>query len=475
MRVALALPLEAEQRLADTAGYHGHEVLVRCSGGDELAVRLPQLPVELVVVQASLEHLTPRLVETADALGVRMLVVADDDEQQRNATRAGIVDAVRGPAEWALLDGDSGEVRAVDAADPFATDQHAADPFATDRASGVFGAPESSDAAPASVAPVASGVPASAPLASAPLASAPLAQAPFAQARRRGTVVAVWGPHGAPGRTSLAIALAAEFAAAGLRTVLADADTHAASVAPSLGLLDEAPGFAAACRLAGMGGLDEAQLERLAVTPRGLRHPFRVLTGIGRSARWPELGPERVAGAIAAMRRWCEVLVVDVAASLEQDDGLASDLAAPRRNAATLEVVRAADHVVAVASADPVGIPRFLRDHAELLDLVEAAPERVTVVVNKLRQGTIGLNPAGQVRQTLARFGGIQHPVFVPWDSAAFDAALLGARPLADAAPRSPARVAVRELAERLVPAGAGADAGARRRRGRGGDERRLA
>ncbi|MGN6274169.1 MAG: AAA family ATPase [Protaetiibacter sp.] len=340
MRVALALPLDAEQRLADAAAYHGHEVLIRCSGGDELAVRMPQLPVELVVVQATLEHLTPRLVETADALGVRMLVVADGDAEQHHAVRAGIVDVVRGPASWALLDP--------------GTQVHV-NP----------GEEEPEDDAPGPV-------------------------TPLAEARRPGKVIAVWGPHGAPGRTSLAIALAAEFAAAGLRTVLADADTHAASVAPALGLLDEAPGFAAACRLAGIGGLDENQLERLAVTPRGLRHPFRVLTGIGRSARWPELGPERVAGAISAARRWCEVLVVDVAASLEQDDGLASDLAAPRRNAAGIEVLRSADRVVAVASADPVGIPRFLRDHAELLDLVASDPERVAVVVNgRVRSGSI--------------------------------------------------------------------------------------
>lgn len=419
MRVALALPLDAEQHLADTAGYHGHEVLIRCSGGDELAVRLPQLAVELVVVQATPQHLTSRLVETADALGIRMLVVADDDEQNRHAARAGIVDAVGGPAGWGLLEGET--------APPAPPAEH-------------------EQAAPALA---------------------------LAQPRHTATVVAVWGPHGAPGRTSLAIALAAEFAAAGLRTVLTDADTHAASVAPALGLLDEAPGFAAACRLAGIGGLDDAQLERLAVTPRGLRHPFRVLTGIGRPARWPELGPERVAGAISAIRQWCDVLVVDVAASLEQDDELASDLAAPRRNAAGVEALRTADRIVAVASADPVGIPRFLRDHAELLDLVQPDPEGVTVVVNKLRQGAIGLNPTGQVRQTLARFGGIERPTFVPWDAAAFDAALLGARPLADAAPRSPARAAVRELAATLVPTGA--EAGARRRRARGADERRLA
>src|SRR5690606_14857341 len=105
VRVALAVPLEAERHLVDSAHFHGHEVLVRCSGGDELAARLPQLDVELVVVQSTPEHLTKRLVEAADALGVRMFVVADDEQQHRHAARIGILDPVGGPADWVLLEG----------------------------------------------------------------------------------------------------------------------------------------------------------------------------------------------------------------------------------------------------------------------------------------------------------------------------------------------------------------------------------
>ncbi|HXR44539.1 MAG TPA: regulator, partial [Pseudolysinimonas sp.] len=72
-----------------------------------------------------------------------------------------------------------------------------------------------------------------------------------------------------------------------------------------------------------------------------------------------------------------------------------------------------------------------------------------------VRASAIGLNPVAQVRQTLARFGGIQDPVLVPWNPAAFDAAMLSGRTLPDAAPRSAARVAIRELAGRLRPLGA--------------------
>ena len=91
-----------------------------------------------------------------------------------------------------------------------------------------------------------------------------------------------------------------------------------------------------------------------------------------------------------------------------------------------------------------------MRSHAELLDLTDA--RKVTVVVNKVRTSAIGPGAAGQVRQTLSRFGGIEDAVLVPWDVGAFDAAILGGRTLAEAAPRSAARVAIRQLvAERLV------------------------
>ena len=90
-----------------------------------------------------------------------------------------------------------------------------------------------------------------------PAEAAPPSRAP-------GKVTAVWGPAGAPGRTTTAIALASELAAAGLRVALVDADTVGAAIAPSLGLLDEAPGLAAACRLAAASALTGAELDRVA-------------------------------------------------------------------------------------------------------------------------------------------------------------------------------------------------------------------
>ena len=169
-----------------------------------------------------------------------------------------------------------------------------------------------------------------------------------------------------------------------------------------------------------------------------------------------------MSGVLTAARDWAGVTVVDVAASFERDEELMTDLNAPRRNAATIEVLRSADRVVAVGAADPIGLSRFLRAHAELAELVE--PDRVLTVINKLRSSAIGLNAAAQVRQTLARFGGIEAPVLVPWDSAAFDAALLSGRALLDAAPRSAARAAIRELAAQVRVASSAGSATAQNR-----------
>ena len=72
--------------------------------------------------------------------------------------------------------------------------------------------------------------------------------------------MAVWGPTGAPGRTTVAVTVAAELAASGVATLLADADVYGGVVAQVLGFLDEAPGLAAAARLANNGQLDVAAL-----------------------------------------------------------------------------------------------------------------------------------------------------------------------------------------------------------------------
>ncbi|UWF78222.1 MULTISPECIES: AAA family ATPase [Microbacterium] len=258
-------------------------------------------------------------------------------------------------------------------------------------------------------------------------------------------VIAVWGPHGAPGRTTVAVQLAVELARAGRRTALVDADTTAPALALLLGLGDESPGLAAACRRAELGGLDAAELARLSTPLETSAGAVEVLGGLNRPGRWPEISASRLRATLAACRTWTDETVVDVAAELDEDDG---DDGAPARHAATRAALIEADAIVAVLAADPLGVSRFVRAHPELRHLAGDAP--VTVVANRVRPGPLGIDARGQIRRTLDRFAGIQDVLFLPEDQRGTDAAALHARPIADVAPRSALVAAVRRLAAGL-------------------------
>ena len=385
----MALPLEAEDRLAAEAELHGHEVVARCSTAHELASRIDTVAPDVVIVAATERHLTQRLLAVCDEAGVRMLALTTGEIDRRHAASIGLFEMAALDSSWPAIETALTVLRRY--------------------------TPE------------------------------------IAPAPREGIVIAVWGPAGAPGRTTVAINVAAEIAAAGYSVALGDVDTYSGSIAPALGMLDEAPGFAAACRLAGAESLTRAELERIGQRYTSGHSGFWVLTGIGRASRWPELSASRVAGTIAECRRWVDFTVLDTGFSLESDDEIVSDVFAPRRNAASITALTEADKIIAVGAADPVGLSRFLRAHVDLVETV--AGGRVLVVMNKIRSAAIGLNPAGQVAQTLYRFGGIDAAAMVPFDPSSLDAAILAGKTLADAAPRSPVRAALRELvAQSILP-----------------------
>lgn len=262
-----------------------------------------------------------------------------------------------------------------------------------------------------------------------------------------GRIVAVWGPTGAPGRTSVAVGLAAECAAASVPVVLVDADAYGGSVAQVLGLLDEAPGLAAACRLANNGTLDLAALAELALE---VRPGLRVLTGISRPERWPELRPAALEAVLGLARSLAAMVIVDCGFCLERDEELSYDTVAPRRNGAALAVLAAADTVVATTAADPIGLQRFVR---AVGDLREVVPGAATItVVNRVRAGVVGggSHPEREIVAALDRYAGICDVRFVPDDPAGYDAALAAGRTLTEVDPHSPARLALRAIAAEL-------------------------
>ena len=372
----------AGDRLIQQISFAGHDIVARLDTAHDLVSAIRGPTPDGIVVSATRRHLTLDVLAEADDAGIRMVAVAADDAERRYALSLGLFEVVDARASW-------NDIEAL----------------------------------------LRGGV--------------AVPRAPSSEGEA-GTVIAVWGPAGAPGRTTVAIQLAAELAFRGRTVALVDADTYGGTIAPSLGMLDEAPSFAAACRLARDDSLTLAELERVASRYTSPRSAFWVLSGIG-----------RVVALARARCRSCDdrarapaatgstIVVVDTGFNLETDEEISSDMFAPRRNAATLAALRQADRVVAVGSADPIGLSRFLRAHVDLLEQVETA--EISVVINRLRASSVGSNAQGQVRQTLRSLRRDRRRR-VP--TARYGAASMRRcwreRPLLDAAPRSPVRTGYR-------------------------------
>ena len=240
-----------------------------------------------------------------------------------------------------------------------------------------------------------------------------------------GRVVAVWGPTGAPGRTTVAIGVAAAIAQAGQEVLLLDADAYGGAVAQHLGVLDDASGLLAAVRAANTGQLDA---ERLAGLALAVGDRLRVLTGLPRPDRWPEVRPVAFAELLEEAARAAPWLLLDLGFSLEAEPVDPFGSTAPQRNEMTLASLDRADEVVVVGTADPVGLARLARGLVELRTLVPGVRPRV--VVNRTRS-SLGWSDR-EIQGMVEGFGTPLGVHFLPDDRAAADRALMAGRTLAE-------------------------------------------
>lgn len=258
-----------------------------------------------------------------------------------------------------------------------------------------------------------------------------------------GEVIVVWGPTGAPGRSTVAAGLADALAGRGVDTLLIDADVYGGVLASAFGVLEESPGLAGACRSAANGRLTATDLDRFCWS---VGDHLRLLTGIARSDRWPELRPSALIPLLAAARGLAAVTVIDCGFAIEADEELSFDTLAPRRNGATLALLDAADRVLVVGSADPPGMERLVRALADLRETLPAvSPE---VVLNRVRPS---VGPASDALAALRRFTGMETATVLPEDRSATDAAWSRGVGLSVAAPRSELRARLGDLVRTSV------------------------
>jgi len=272
-------------------------------------------------------------------------------------------------------------------------------------------------------------------------APAPVDDRPAAADEHPGRIVAVWGAAGAPGRSTVATALAAERAAAGRRVVLCDLDPYAGTLAQSLGILDETSGLLALARALNEGLFDASALTAgLRSVPPGVE----VLTGLPRSERWVEVRPG-VVESVATLAASRADVVLDCGFGL-------GDAAAPStRERITSEAIECADHVVVVGTAEPTGLSRLARALVELGETgSRSAKVPVTVVVNRMR-ASLGwrLDDVAGMVADVAPGAGL---FFWPYERAALDRASVRGVTLPELG-ETPLRDCAREMLERVFDA----------------------
>lgn len=254
---------------------------------------------------------------------------------------------------------------------------------------------------------------------------------------RRAAVVAVWGPAGAPGRSTVALSLAAATAARGVSTTLVDADTSGGSLGQMLAVLDDVSGLVAACRAVNNGRSHEVRDHLLGIDPS-----LNLLTGLPRADMWPQVRPRAFEGVLDELRGGAELVVVDIGSSIEPASG-----AGPSRDQTAVQVLELADLVVAVGRPDPVGLSRLVRG---LHDLSALVPGVVPVVVVNQMRSSLGW-PEREVRATIRRLAGVEPLVHVPFDQVGLDQAAMGGRTPREAAPTSSVVARVEVLASHVL------------------------
>ena len=255
---------------------------------------------------------------------------------------------------------------------------------------------------------------------------------------RAGTVIGVWGPMGAPGRTTVAIGLAESLGDAGYRVCLVDADTYAPSVAMALGIVDESSGLVVACRHADHGSLTPTTLVGLS---RRVRGEWHLLSGLSGPERWADLRAGALDRVWAGCREAFDVTVIDLGFCLEDDDGAAAW--SRQRNSAALTALAAADHAVAVADASAAGAARIASAWPSISARLPAGA--TTIVRNRSRS-------AGRSWVEAVRASGIPAPIHdLPNDPRSLSACWERGRSLGEGARRSGIRRSLGELAGRIV------------------------
>lgn len=261
---------------------------------------------------------------------------------------------------------------------------------------------------------------------------------PPAPSSGAGRITAVWGPKGAPGRTTIAAELARMMAVTEPGTLLMDCDPFGGDLKQALGVVDDVPTVIWAARLAARAELDASKLSS---ELRRVGDPGPVLLcGLPRPGLWTEVSDHGFKRSLQALRAHFTTIVADAGFSLEEAADVLPDVAGAR-DRMTRTLLAEADRVIAVFRPDPIGV----RNLAVAFDrLVEVADrDRITLVGNGVTHGT-----TTDVSDLLQEHIGCRCSLWIPFAPEEAIAARTQGRFIAEVRPNGSIARAVTEVAQ---------------------------
>lgn len=251
-------------------------------------------------------------------------------------------------------------------------------------------------------------------------------------------IISVWGAAGAPGRSTLAGAIAwalAEFA----DTRLIDADSYAPSQALLLGVdYETTPGLAFALKAAHSGNDMQNVITDLDIQPYRKRS-LKLHAGLLRTELWKDLTTSDLPKLLQAYKENSSISVFDLAAEFDAVENA--------KEMITAEILKASDTVIAVCDASELGVLRFIRGFTSLR---EKYPDtRCLVILNRVQKG---MNKKSSTRfvQLLEKYGSISVDYFLPFSPGIFQSALEFAEPITLVDPQSKISQEVTVIARRI-------------------------
>ena len=251
------------------------------------------------------------------------------------------------------------------------------------------------------------------------------------------------GPAGAPGRSTVALNLAAAAAATGSRTLLIDADTIAPALSTMLGVMTDDPGLAIASRAA-LDATSDAVVLRSATIK--LADSSFIVTGTT-GHRHPDVNrPLSIERIVTCAASEFDHVLIDTSSWNAGD----TDLGSPGQAAVLRTLLTLADSLVIVGAAEPLGVVRLM---AVLASSQHEAPQAEHVVVfNRVRGSALG-GADSELAELLAEHVTVPKTYALPDDRAATDTAVLLGQPTVVVQPKSKFSAAFRPFADAVLAA----------------------